>query len=148
MASERTPRPAARILLVDGEGRALLFRFTPPDRPPLWCTPGGAVDRGESYEAAARRELWEEVGLDLDCGAQVARRIADFLSFEGIEVTADERYFRVDVDGCEVASQRLTAMEQRVMAGWRWFRRDEVAAWPETIYPDDLLSLLEQTDGA
>ena len=71
----RTPRPAARILLVDGRGRVLMLRFTPADRPPLWCTPGGAVDPGESYEAAARRELWEEVGLDLDCGPQVARRV-------------------------------------------------------------------------
>ena len=47
--SARTPRPAARILLVDGENRVLMFRFTPDDRPPLWCTPGGAVDPGESY---------------------------------------------------------------------------------------------------
>jgi len=33
--SARTPRPAARILLVDGEDRVLMFRFTPDDRPPL-----------------------------------------------------------------------------------------------------------------
>lgn len=144
----RAPRPAARILLVDRAGRPLLFRFTPDDRPPLWCTPGGAVDPGESYEAAARRELWEEVGLDLDCGPQVARRVADFRSFEGVEVTADERYFRVDIDGCEVVSQQLTAMEQRVMAGWRWFDRAELADWPETIYPADLVAMLEQTDDA
>lgn len=28
----------------------------------------------------------------------------------------------------------------------RWFSRDEIAGWPETIYPDDLLDLLEATD--
>ncbi|RZM36553.1 MAG: DNA mismatch repair protein MutT, partial [Sphingomonas sp.] len=32
----RIPRPAARILLVDGACRVLLMRFTPDDRPPLW----------------------------------------------------------------------------------------------------------------
>ena len=97
----RRPRPAARILLVDRHGCVLMFRFTPQDRPPLWCTPGGAVDPGESYAAAARRELWEEVGLDIDCGPEVAQRTVDFRTFEGTDVTADERYFRVDVDTIE-----------------------------------------------
>ena len=144
----RAPRPASRILLVDGEGRVLLFRFTPADRPPLWCTPGGAVDPGESYEAAARRELWEEVGLDVDCGAQVARRIVDFRTFEGTDVTADERYFRVDVDACTVAGAALTEQEQKLMAGSRWFHRDEIAAHDERIYPADLVALLDATEPA
>ncbi|HEU0066199.1 MAG TPA: NUDIX domain-containing protein [Sphingomonas sp.] len=142
----RAARPAARILLVDGGGRVLLMRFAPADRPPLWCTPGGAVDPGESYEAAARRELWEEVGLDRDCGPQVAQRTAEFLTFEGVEVTADERYFRIDVDTLAVAAGALTAQEQRLMTGSRWFARAEVADWPETIYPADLVELLDATE--
>ena len=146
MPSERVPRPAARILLVDRDGRVLLFRFTPDDRPPLWCTPGGAVDPGESYEAAARRELWEETGLDVDCGPQIARRVIDFLTFERVEVTADERWFRVDVAAHDVAAGALTEQERRLLAGERWFSRDEIADWPETIYPADLIDLLEATD--
>ncbi len=142
----RIPRPAARILLVDAGGRVLLMRFTPADRPPLWCTPGGAVDPGESYEAAARRELWEEVGLAIGCGPQVAQRTAEFLTFEGVEVTADERYFRVDVDTHEVRAGALTALEQRLLAGSRWFDPRELADWPETIYPADLAALLEATE--
>ncbi|WP_287979005.1 NUDIX domain-containing protein [Sphingomonas sp.] len=144
----RVPRPAARILLVDAQDRVLLMRFTPGDRPPLWCTPGGAVDPGESYAAAARRELWEEVGLDRDCGPEVARRVVDFVTFEGVAVDADERYFRVEVDTCEVKAGALTPLEQRVLAGWRWFEPHELADWPETIYPEDLADLLRQTKGA
>jgi 8-oxo-dGTP diphosphatase len=144
----RVPRPAARILLVDAQGRVLMMRFTPDDRPPLWCTPGGAVDPGESYEQAARRELWEEVGLDIDCGPQVAQRTADFLTFEGVEVTADERYFRIDIDAHEVQAGALTALEQRILAGSRWFCGHELADWPETIYPADLAQLLSLTEPA
>lgn len=143
----RQSRPAARILLVDGQGRVLLFRFTPDDgRPPFWCTPGGKVDDGESYEQAARRELKEEVGLDRDCGPQVAQRTADFLTIEGVEVTADERYFRVDVDTCDVTSVGHTELEQRVMQSWRWFGPADLAALDEWVYPGDLPALLVATE--
>ncbi|KQN01967.1 DNA mismatch repair protein MutT [Sphingomonas sp. Leaf230] len=144
----RTPRPAARILLVDGQDRVLMFRFTPADRHPLWCTPGGAVDPGESYAAAARRELWEEVGLDIDCGPEVARRVVDFRTFEGTEVTADERYFRIDVDTCDVKAGNLTEQEKQLLVGHRWFSRNDIAGFHETLYPADLVELLDATEPA
>jgi 8-oxo-dGTP pyrophosphatase MutT (NUDIX family) len=144
---DRIPRPAARILLVDGQGRVLLFRFTPDDRPPLWCTPGGKVDDGETYEEAARRELWEETGLTLACGPQIARRQVQFVTFEGDPVDADERYFRIDTDHCDIVSGGLTDMEQRVLHSWRWFEPSELAAWPEQIYPADLDTLLSLPAG-
>ena len=142
----RALRPAARILLVDRESRVLLFRFTPDDRPPFWCTPGGALDPGECYEAAARRELLEETGLDLDCGAQVARRQVEFVTIEGDPVTADERYFAVVTDVTDIACDGHTPLEQRVMREWRWFTREALAAHDEPYFPEDLgamLALLE-----
>ena len=148
MPSNRAPRPAARILLVDGGGRVLLFRFDAPDRAPFWCTPGGAVDAGETYAEAARRELVEETGIVADPGPEVAQRTVEFLTLEGVEVRADERWFRVNVDACDIDIGGHTELERRVMTQWRWFRRVELAAWPETIYPVDLLALLERTDDA
>ena len=142
----RIPRPAARIMLVDGAGRTLMFRFTPDDRPPFWCTPGGAVDPGESYEDAAHRELLEETGLDRDCGPQVARRQVEFRTIEGVEVEADERYFRVDVDAHDVTAAGHTVLEQRVMQSWRWFTRQELAAHDEPYFPTDLIELLDATE--
>lgn len=143
----REPRPAARILLVDGRGRVLLFRFTPYDgRPAFWCTPGGKVDEGESYAAAARRELMEEVGIDRDCGPEVARRCVEFLTLEGVEVAADERYFLVQVDRCDVVTKGHTELERRVMQSWRWFTPDELAALDEPVYPEDIAVLLQQTE--
>lgn len=141
------PRPAARILLMDREGRLLLFRFTPPDRPPFWVTPGGAVDPGESFEQAARRELIEETGIVTEPGPEVARREVEFVSLEGIRVAADERYFLVRVEAPEIATHGHTALEQQVMTRWRWFTRDEILNHHEVIYPEDLVAMIEAVTG-
>jgi 8-oxo-dGTP diphosphatase len=141
----RQPRPAARILLVDDAGRVLLFRFLPEDRPPFWCTPGGALDPGESYAQAARRELIEETGIDADPGPEVARRLVEFVTIEGVPVSADERYFRVRADGQAIDCAGHTPLEQRVMLEWRWFTREEIASHCEPIFPEDLLALLATT---
>ena len=142
----RALRPAARILLLDPHGRVLLFRFTPSDRPPFWCTPGGAVDPGESYVQAARRELREETGLILDCGPELFQRHVEFITIEGVPVSADERYFLVRTDAAEIDTGGHTALEQRVMTRWQWFSRDDLAAHDEPYFPEDLAEILDQME--
>lgn len=136
-------RPAARILLLDEAGRLLLFRFDAGDRPAFWATPGGAIDPGESFADAARRELREETGLDLDCGAEVHRRVVEFVTLEDVPVVADERYFLVRAGACTIDPANHTELERRVMREWRWFEPREIAKWPEAIFPEELDLLLE-----
>lgn len=146
--STRQPRPAARILLIDPIGRVLLFRFDPDDRAPFWCTPGGAVEPGESYAAAARRELFEETGLDMDCGPEIARRQVDFVTLAGVPVNADERYFLVRTDHADIDPVNHSELERHVMRSWRWFAPDELRHHGEPFYPDDLVAMIDQLGGA
>jgi len=51
-------------VIINMEGKIILIKRR---YPPLgWALPGGFVERGESLETAARREVKEETGLSLD----------------------------------------------------------------------------------
>ncbi len=141
MRLRRARRPAARLLVTDPAGRLLLFRFTPTDRAPFWVTPGGALDRGESFEAAARRELIEETGFDRDPGPCVAVRHVTFITLEGVEVDAEERYFAVQVEEARIDTAGHTALERRVMQSHRWWTPQALTAQDEAYFPIDLIAL-------
>jgi 8-oxo-dGTP diphosphatase len=125
-----------------------MFRFVTNDRPPFWCTPGGALDPGESYAQAARRELREETGIDAEPGPEIAQRLVDFTTIEGVEVTADERYFRVIVDNTDIDCAGHTGLEQQVMREWRWFDRHELEMLAEHWFPRDLFAMLDALETA
>ena len=56
-------RMAGRVIAVDPARRVLLFFYEdPPPKGRHWSTPGGGVEAGEDFRAAARRELCEETG--------------------------------------------------------------------------------------
>jgi ADP-ribose pyrophosphatase YjhB (NUDIX family) len=52
-------------LIEDGDGRVLLVRHTYRSTYP-WGLPTGFLERGEQPDAALRREVREEAGLDVD----------------------------------------------------------------------------------
>jgi 8-oxo-dGTP pyrophosphatase MutT (NUDIX family) len=135
-------RRAARIIVLDAEGRALMFRFDVPGRDPFWCTPGGECDPGESFEDAARRELLEETGIAADPGFEIARMTPVFVTIQGEEVQADERFFLVHVAEARVDTAGHTALEQQVMTQHRWLTLAELEGWPEQVFPADLAAMI------
>ncbi len=69
MSHERPSRPvlgAAAVIIHDG--RVVLIRRGQPPDAGEWSIPGGAVELGESVEAALRREVREETGLEVAVG--------------------------------------------------------------------------------
>ncbi|SHI29843.1 NUDIX hydrolase [Pseudobutyrivibrio xylanivorans] len=51
------------VLIENDKGQVLLQKRSDTGE---WCVPGGALDAYETYEQAAKRELFEEVGIHVD----------------------------------------------------------------------------------
>ncbi|HEY9677044.1 MAG TPA: NUDIX domain-containing protein [Drouetiella sp.] len=143
------PRPSARLLVLDESNHLLLFRFE-YKRGALaghnyWATPGGGVDPGETFEQAAKRELFEETGFVVDdVGAEVESREFKLQLPDGEFVMADERYFVVRTAQTKLSNANLTELEVEVMAEHRWWSIDEIASSEEKIYPENLAELLRR----
>jgi 8-oxo-dGTP pyrophosphatase MutT (NUDIX family) len=53
-------------LFLAGDSALFLRRGNGGDHPNEWCFPGGQLEQGETAEAAAVRETWEETGVRVD----------------------------------------------------------------------------------
>lgn len=145
---ERVVRQAARVIVVDERERVLLIHGRDPARPDLpswWILPGGGRDVGESPEQAARREVLEETGLQLDdLGPVVLSRAVEF-EFDGLTIEQDEVVFlsRFDASAAVLDTSGWNAIEQRALTELRWWTTAELASTTETVYPEELLDLLQ-----
>lgn len=57
------------VVLIDG--RAVLIRRANEPRKGEWSIPGGRLERGETMAEGVRRELREEIGLDVEVGSLI-----------------------------------------------------------------------------
>ena len=137
-------RRAARVILLDSEHRVLLTRFSFADGD-VWTTVGGGVEPGETHAEAARRELVEEAGLEVeDVGACVWTREHAFRNPVSFDVQR-ERYFLVRTGPFEpTPGLSWEALAAEGMTGLRWWALDEILAATETRFAPRSLGRLLQ----
>ena len=129
-------------MVLDERDRVLLFRFRDPGKDhDHHATPGGGLERGESFEDAALRELAEEVSLDeVVLGPVLWDRVSEF-GFLGTWTRVEERYFLLRVDSAKVAPYVGHLAHENVV-GRAWWSLEELASTHEEVWPSELAALV------
>ena len=143
--AQQTPidRPAARVLLLDEEKRVLLMKFSYRGRC-WWCAPGGGLEEGETHEDAAKREIAEETGFELQRVNHWVWNREHVCQLKGRLVRQIERYFVASVPIFEPHPRDLEAEEASVLRGMRWWTLSELKNSTEEFAPAKLPELLRK----
>ncbi|WP_085585544.1 MULTISPECIES: NUDIX hydrolase [unclassified Pseudomonas] len=140
-------RKAARLLVINPSLEVLLFKFCHHDDALAgtshWATPGGGLEEGETFHAAAIRELREETGIHVnEVAGPVAERRVSLRLPSGEPVLAVEQYFVVHVPDNGLCRAEWTEHEKKVMAEHRWWSVQALNTTQETVWPENLVQML------
>ena len=115
-------------VVLDGDMVLMIQRGKPP-RQGSWSLPGGAQELGETIREAARREVREETGLEIEIFGLI-----DVV--DSVRPDADDKieyhYTLIDVAGHAVGGTLMAGGDAQ---DCRWFTRPEIDAmdiWSET----------------
>jgi len=108
-------------VIVDADQQVLLTKRNVPPFQGEWVMPGGKIDLGEPIVEALKREVWEEVGLEVEVG-----RLIDV--FEHVTPGADNYHFIIIYYLCTPLYCDVNQNRDEV-AEARWVRSDDLAQY-------------------
>lgn len=118
--TDSLPRPEAGCgaAILDDDGRLLLIQRLKEPEAGAWGLPGGKVDFGERAEDTARREIAEELGIEIELTGLAC--IAETID------KGDGRHWVAPVYEARLVAGEPRVMEPEKHGGWGWFALDDL----------------------
>ena len=120
MKKQRRPFVGVGVLVVKG-GKVLLGKRKGSHGAGTWCLPGGHLDYGETLEGAAKREVFEETGLEI--GELEVISVSN-------DIMYDKHYITIGLKP-GVVKGKVELKEPDKAERWDWFAFDEL---PEPLF--------------
>lgn len=131
------PKPYVRVgigVIILNENKILLGKRISSHNKNTWQSTGGHLEFGESFEACARREIIEEVGIRVKNVKQITATNDLFLK--------ENKHYVTVFMACEYKSGIPKPLEPTKCSEWKWFERNRL---PENLFLpyDKILALIK-----
>jgi len=134
-AKKPTPHVDVTAAVIRKNGRLLIAqRPTGGMLGGLWEFPGGKVERGETLEECLRREILEELGIEIEVGQPVT------------QVKHAYTHFRITLHAytCRLVRGRPRPLQ---VADWRWVRFDDLDDFAFAVTDRKIIQVLQEGKG-
>lgn len=139
-------RKSSRALIIKDD-KIFLFQFhfaMLQGNKTIWISPGGKVEKGESYEDCLEREIDEELGINIVCpdNHHYERKMV-CTRLNGDEFLSVERYYVIYLeDDINFSYENWTQTEKNLTMDGRWWTSDEIENSDNKFFTDQLSELL------
>jgi 8-oxo-dGTP diphosphatase len=140
---EPEQRRSSRLILLDDQGRVLLFRHAGTNSESFWAPPGGGLESGETFEQAALREAREELGLTCCTVKRLWQRLTEFVYIDH-PVHQHEWFFMIEGVLPTISPEVEKVHGQEGILEIRWWTTTEIESTSERVFPEELASELEK----
>ena len=141
-------RKSSRAIVLNKNNEIFLFQYQFDyfaENNTIWITPGGSLEEGESFEDALKREIYEELGVQLtkEC-PEVYYRNPIYTLKSGEKVQSVEKFFLVTLEENSFSFDHWTESEKKRMLAGKWWSVEEIEKSEDEFFSKDVLRILNE----
>lgn len=146
MENKLKVRKSSRVIVLNKKNEIFLFQYMfdyLAESHTIWITPGGGLEEGESFEDALKRELFEELGVQVmeEC-PEVYYRNPLYTMNNGEVIKSVERFFLVSLEDEQFSYANWTESEKNRMLAGKWWSVEEIQQSKDEFFTTDIIQIL------
>lgn len=141
-------RKSSRAIVLNKFNQIFLFKYRfdyLADGDTIWITPGGSLEEDESFEDALKRELFEEMGVQLDKEClEIYYRNPLYTLKSGEVVQSIEKFFLVYLEDEQFSYANWSDSEKKRMLEGKWWSIEEIQQSEDMFFAKDIIRILTE----